>query len=142
VVKREFGDRGLLRRGQYFIMLCIELPQEEKNTEEVLKWHNQRGRRRTSIRSSRSVGDGADALRQSYANAVSLGLESLLIISLLDSNAFVSRVMGETYDCNVSLEDGAGGGSDCKTRWRDGFKVMIDLEKWNCLKGSEGSALS
>jgi hypothetical protein len=31
--------------------------------------------------------------------------------------------MGETYDCYVSMEDGAGGGSDCEARWRDGFKV-------------------
>jgi hypothetical protein len=31
--------------------------------------------------------------------------------------------MGETYHCYFSLEDGAGGGSDCETRWRDGSKV-------------------
>jgi len=35
----------------------------------------------------------------------------------------MSRVMDEAYDCYVSLEDGAGGGPDCETRWRDGFKV-------------------
>ena len=31
--------------------------------------------------------------------------------------------MRETYHCYFSLEDGAGGGSDSETRWRDGFEV-------------------
>jgi hypothetical protein len=35
----------------------------------------------------------------------------------------VSRVNAETYHCYFSLEDGACGGSDSETRWRDGSKV-------------------
>ena len=35
----------------------------------------------------------------------------------------MSGVIGETYHCYVSVEDGAGSGSDSETRWGDGFKV-------------------
>jgi hypothetical protein len=44
-------------------------------------------------------------------------------IGLRGLTAFVSGVLGETYHCDVSLEDGAGGGSDCETCWRDAFEV-------------------
>ena len=35
----------------------------------------------------------------------------------------MSGVLDKTYHCYLSVEDGSGGGSDCETRWRDGFKV-------------------
>ena len=45
------------------------------------------------------------------------------IFALMISFAFVSGVMDETHHCYVSVEDGAGGGSDSETRGRDGFEV-------------------
>ena len=74
VVRREVRRQGELfeKEGQYFYHAvatnCLE---EEKNTEEVLKWHNQRGQAE-NFNKELKLGFGMERMPcgQSYANAV------------------------------------------------------------------------
>jgi hypothetical protein len=74
VVKREIRRQGELfeKEGQYFYhAVASNWPQEEKNTEEVLKWHNQRGQAE-NFNKELKIGLGMERMPcgQSYANAV------------------------------------------------------------------------
>ena len=39
------------------------------------------------------------------------------------SRFLLSGVLGEAEHCYLSREGGAGGGSDCEARWRDGVEA-------------------
>lgn len=74
VVKREIRRQGELfeEEGQYFYhAVATNWLEEEKNTEEVLKWHNQRGQAE-NFNKELKLGFGMERMPcgQSYANAV------------------------------------------------------------------------
>jgi hypothetical protein len=74
VVKREIRRQGELfeKEGQYFYhAVATNWLEEEKNTEEVLKWHNQRGQAE-NFNKELKIGFGMERMPcgQSYANAV------------------------------------------------------------------------
>ena len=74
VVKRGIRRQGELfeKEGQYFYhAVASNWPQEEKNTEEVLRWHNQRGQAE-NFNKEVKIGFGMERMPcgQSYANAV------------------------------------------------------------------------
>ena len=74
VVKREIRRQGELfeKEGQYFYnAVASNWPEEEKNTEEVLKWHNQRGQAE-NFNKELKIGLGMERMPcgQSHANAV------------------------------------------------------------------------
>jgi len=74
VVKREIRRQGELfeKEGQYFYhVVATNWLEEEKNTEEVLKWHNQRGQAE-NFNKELKIGLGMERMPcgQTYANAV------------------------------------------------------------------------
>lgn len=74
VVKRGIRRQGELfeKEGQYFYhAVASNWPQEEKNTEEVLRWHNQRGQAE-NFNKELKIGLGMERMPcgQTYANAV------------------------------------------------------------------------
>jgi hypothetical protein len=74
VVKREIRRQGELfeKEGPYFYhVVATNWLEEEKNTEEVLKWHNQRGQAE-NFNKELKIGLGMERMPcgQSYANAV------------------------------------------------------------------------
>ena len=87
VVKRESGRQRELfeKEGQYFYhAVATNWLEEEKNTEEVLKWHNQRGQAE-NFNKELKIGFGMERMPcgQSYANAV------FLRIGVLAYNLFI-----------------------------------------------------
>jgi len=76
VVRREIRRQGELfeKEGQYFYhAVATSWLEEEKNTEEVLRWHNQRGQAE-NFNKELKIGFGMERMPcgQSYANAVFL----------------------------------------------------------------------
>jgi hypothetical protein len=74
VVKREIRRQGELfeKEGPYFYhAVATNWPEKEKNSEEVLKWHNQRGQAE-NFNKELKIGLGMERMPcgQSYANAV------------------------------------------------------------------------
>jgi hypothetical protein len=74
VVKRGIRRQGELfeKEGQYFYhAVASNWPEEEKNTEEVLRWHNQRGQAE-NFNKELKIGLGMERMPcgQTYANAV------------------------------------------------------------------------
>ncbi len=74
MVKREIRRQGGLfeKEGQYFYhALATNWLEEEKNTEEVLKWHNQRGQAE-NFNKELKIGLGMERMPcgQTHANAV------------------------------------------------------------------------
>ena len=61
----------------------------------------------------------AELCQCSFFQDRGIGLQSLHWIQ----TAFLSGVLDETDDWDLSVEDGAGGGSDCEARRRESFEV-------------------
>jgi hypothetical protein len=140
VVKREIRRQGELfeKGGQYFYhAVASNWPEEEKNTEEVLKWHNQRGQAE-NFNKELKIGLGMERMPcgQTYANAV------FFRIGVLAYNLFIGFK-------RLSCPESWAKHSMATFRWKMVqvagrivkhagevvLKLMIDLEKWELFQG-------
>jgi hypothetical protein len=140
VVKREIRRQGALfeKEGQYFYhVVATNWLGEEKNTEEVLKWHNQRGQAE-NFNKELKIGLGMERMPcgQTYANAV------FFRIGVMAYNLFIGF---KRLACPESWAKHTIG----TIRWKmvqvagrivrhageTVLKLMIDLEKLELFKG-------
>ena len=140
VVKRGMRRQGELfeREGQYFYhAVATNWFEEEKNTEEVLKWHNQRGQAE-NFNKELKIGLGMERMPcgQSHANAV------FFRIGVIAYNLFIGFK-------RLSCPESWAKHTIATFRWRvvqvagrivkhageTVLKLMIDLEKLELFKG-------
>jgi hypothetical protein len=140
VVKREIRRQGELfeKGGKYFYhALATNWLEEEKNTEEVLKWHNQRGQSE-NFNKELKIGLGMERMPcgQSYANAV------FFRIGVIAYNLFIGF---KRLTCPESWAKHTIGtfrwkmvqvaGRIVKHAGEMVLKLMIDLEKLELFRG-------
>jgi hypothetical protein len=140
VVKREIRRQGELfeKEGQYFYhAVATNWLEEQKNTEEVLKWHNQRGQAE-NFNKELKIGLGMERMPcgQSYANAV------FFRIGVIAYNLFIGFK-------RLSCPESWAKHTIATFRWKMVqvagrivkhagemvLKLMIDLEKLELFKG-------
>lgn len=140
VVKRGLGRQGELfeNEGQYFYhVVATNWLEEEKNTEEVLKWHNQRGQAE-NFHKELKIGLGMERMPcgQTYANAV------FFRIGVIAYNLFIGFK-------RLSCPESWAKHTIATFRWKmvqvagrivkhageTVLKLMIDLEKLELFKG-------
>jgi hypothetical protein len=140
VVKREIRRQGELfeKGGQYFYhAVATDWLEEEKNTEEVLKWHNQRGQAE-NFNKELKIGLGMERMPcgQTYANAV------FFRIGVIAYNLFIGFK-------RLSCPESWAKHTITTFRWKmvqvagrivrhageTVLKLMIDLEKLELFKG-------
>jgi hypothetical protein len=140
VVKREVRRQGELfeKEGQYFYhAVATNWLEEEKNTEEVLKWHNQRGQAE-NFNKELKIGFGMERMPcgQNYANAV------FFRIGVIAYNLFIGFK-------RLSCPESWAKHTIATFRWKIVqvagrivrhagevvLKLMINLEKLECFKG-------
>lgn len=140
VVKRGIRRQGELfeEEGQYFYhAVASNWPEEEKNTEEVLKWHNQRGRAE-NFNKEIKIGFGMERMPcgQTYANAVFFRIGVLaynLFIGFKRLSCPESGVKHTIATFRWKLVQVAG--RIVKHAGETVLKLMIDLEKLELFKG-------
>lgn len=140
VVKREIRRQGELfeKEGKYFYhVVATNWLEEEKNMEEVLKWHNQRGQAE-NFNKELKVGFGMERMPcgQSHANAV------FFRIGVIAYNLFIGF---KRLTCPESWAKHTIGtlrwkmvqvaGRIVKHAGETVLKLMIDLEKLELFKG-------
>jgi hypothetical protein len=140
VVKREVRRQGELfeKGGQYFYhAVATNWLEEEKNTEEALKWHNQRGQAE-NFNKELKIGVGMERMPcgQSYANAV------FFRIGVIAYNLFIGF---KRLSCPESWAKHTlatfrwkmvqVAGRIVKHAGETVLKLMIDLEKLELFKG-------
>ena len=147
VVKREVRRQGELfgKEGQYFYhAVATNWLEEEKNTQDVLEWRNQRGQAE-NFNKELKIGMGMERVPcgQTYANAV------FFRIGVLAYNLFIGfkwlscpeswmKQTVATFRWKMVQVAGRIVGHAGETV----LKLMIDLQNWNCLKRSEKDPLS
>jgi hypothetical protein len=143
VVKREIRRQGELfeKEGQYFYhAVASNWPQEGKNTEEVLKWHNQRGQAE-NFNKELKIGLGMERMPcgQTYANAVFFRIGVLaynLFIGFKRLSCPESWVRHTIATFRWKMVQVAG--RIVKHAGETVFRLMIDLEKLELFKGIRG----
>lgn len=140
VVKREIRRQGELfgKEGQYFYhAVATNWLEEEKNTEEVLKWHNQRGQAE-NFNKEIKIGFGMERMPcgQTHANAV------FFRVGVLAYNLFIGF---KRLSCPESWAKQTiatfrwkmlqVAGRIVKHAGKTVLKLMIDLEKLELFKG-------
>ena len=140
VVKREIRRQGELfeKEGQYFYhAVATNWLEEEKNTEEVLRWHNQRGQAE-NFNKELKIGLGMERMPcgQSHANAV------FFRIGVIAYNLFIGF---KRLSCPASWAKHTMAtfrwkmvqvaGRIVKHAGETVLKLMIDLEKLELFKG-------
>lgn len=140
VVKREIRRQGeLFEKGRpyFYHAVATNWPEEEKNTEEVLRWHNQRGEAE-NFNKELKIGLGMERMPcgQTYANAV------FFRIGVIAYNLFIGF---KRLSCPESWMKQI----IATFRWKMVqvagrivrhageviLKLMIDLEKWELFQG-------
>ncbi len=140
VVKRGIRRQGELfeKEGQYFYhAVATNWLEEEKNTEEVLRWHNQRGQAE-NFNKELKIGLGMERMPcgQTYANAV------FFRIGVIAYNLFIGFK-------RLSCPESWARHTIATFRWKIVevagrivkhagevvLKLMIDLEKWELFQG-------
>ena len=140
VVKREIRRQGELfeKEGQYFYhAVASNWPQEEKNTEEVLKWHNQRGQAE-NFNKELKIGLGMERMPcgQTYANGVFFRIGVIaynLFIGFQRLSCPESWVRHTIATFRWKMVQVAG--RIVRHAGETVLKLMIDLEKLELFKG-------
>ena len=134
VIKREVRRQGELfgKEGQYFYhAVATNWLEEEKNTQEVLAWHNQRGQAE-NFNKELKIGLGMERLPAVDRDALWADPRQCSLFQdrgdcvqsvYWVQTAFLSGVMDETDHSYLSVEDGASGGSDRQACWEDGSEI-------------------
>jgi len=140
VVKREIRRQGALfeKEGQYFYhAVATNWVEEEKNTEEVLKWHNQRGQAE-NFNKELKIGLGMERMPcgQTHANAV------FFRIGVIAYNLFIGfkrLSCPESWAKHTIATFGwkivQVAGRIVRHAGETVLKLMIDLEKLELFKG-------
>ena len=140
VVKRERRRQGELfeKEGQYFYhAVASNWPEEEKNTEEVLKWHNQRGQAE-NFNKELKIGFGMERMPcgQTHANALffRIGVIAYNLFTgfkrLSCPESWVKHTIGTFRWKMVQVA-----GRIVKHAGEMVLKLMIDLEKLELFRG-------
>jgi hypothetical protein len=140
VVKREIRRQGELfeKEGKYFYhAVATNWPEEGKNTEEVLKWHNQRGQAE-NFNKELKIGLGMERMPcgQTYANAVFFRIGVLaynLFIGFKRLSCPESWMKHTIATFRWKMVQVAG--RIVKHAGETVLKLMIDLEKLELFKG-------
>jgi hypothetical protein len=140
VVKREIRRQGELfeKGGPYFYhTVASNWSEEEKNTEEVLRWHNQRGQAE-NFNKELKIGLGMERMPcgQTYANAVFFRIGVLaynLFIGFKRLSCPESWVRHTIATFRWKMVQVAG--RIVKHAGEVVLKLMIDLEKWELFQG-------
>jgi len=140
VVRREIRRQGELfeREGQYFYhAVATNWLEEEKNTEEVLRWHNQRGQAE-NFNKELKIGFGMERMPcgQSYANAVffRIGVIAYNLFIGFKRLACPASWMKQTI-ATFRWKMVQVAGRIVKHAGEVVLKLMIDLEKLELFKG-------
>jgi hypothetical protein len=140
VVKREIRRQGELfeKGGLYFYhAVASNWSEEEKNTEEVLRWHNQRGQAE-NFNKELKIGLGMERMPcgQTYANAVFFRIGVIaynLFIGFKRLSCPESWVRHSIATFRWKMVQVAG--RIVKHAGEVVLKLMIDLEKWELFQG-------
>jgi hypothetical protein len=140
VVKRGIRRQGELfeKEGQYFYhAVASNWPEGEKNTEEVLMWHNQRGQAE-NFNKEIKIGFGMERMPcgQTYANAVFFRIGVIAYNLFIGFKRLLCPGSWERYTiATFRWKMVQVAGRIVRHAGEMVLKLMIDLEKWELFQG-------